>query len=70
MTPQPGQIWRHRNGIPYRILFIANEWSTNPAYPPTVVYYTDNRPAEHAARWARPLHDWHRSMTLVEDAMP
>jgi hypothetical protein len=63
-TPQPGQFWRHRNGILYRVLFVANEGSDSPTYPPTVCYYTADRPFEHARKWARQLHDWHRSMTL------
>ena len=64
-TPKPGQIWRHRNGIKYEVLMLANEHADNQAlqalYPTTVVYRTCSF---RVRVWARPLHDWHRSMTL------
>jgi hypothetical protein len=60
-TPKPGQIWRHRNGTLYEVLMLANNHSENAAYPTTVVYRT----CSFSGRvWARPMHDWHRSMTL------
>jgi len=61
-TPKPRQVWRHRNGILYEVLMLANEHSDDQAiYPTTVVYRT----CSFSARvWSRPLNDWHRSMTL------
>lgn len=65
--PLPGQFWRHTNGIPYRVLFVANKQSKNPNYPPTVVYENAHHPSGSGSKWARPLHDWHRSMTRIKE---
>ena len=65
--PLPGQLWKHYNGITYRVLFIANEQSKNPNYQPTVVYETANRSSAEAAKWSLPLHDWNRSMTRIKE---
>lgn len=59
--PEPGSIWRHRNGAVYAVLFIANK-PDNDRYPETVIY----RSNANGNIWARPLSDWHRSMTLWE----
>ena len=59
--PEPGSIWRHYKGAFYSVLFIANK-PGNDRYPETVVYRSD----ANGNIWARPLSDWHRSMTLVE----
>ena len=65
--PLPGQLWKHYNGITYRVLFIANEQSKNHNYQPTVVYETANRSSAEAAKWSHPLHDWNRSMTCIKE---
>lgn len=59
--PAPASEWRHRNGIVYVVMLIANEGSERPEYPPTVVYYNKqtNTP------YSRPVSDWARSMTEV-----
>ena len=58
-----GQIWQHYNGIKYRVLLLTNTKSNNPKYEVTVVYEN----VEIETKWSRPLDDWHRSMTLIED---
>lgn len=58
-----GQYWRHRNGIRYEVLALANEQAATEnreRYPVTVVY----RNPSNNTIWTRPLSDWHRSMTL------
>lgn len=59
-APARGSTWSHYNGVLYHVLYVANEHSTNSRYPRTVVYEGANG---HV--WARPLADWHRSMTEV-----
>lgn len=55
----PLSRWRHSNGNIYAVVLIANEYSD---YPTTVVYRDyDGR------TWSKPLSDWHRSMTKMED---
>lgn len=58
--PRAGDVWQHRNGNQYIVMHIANAHTERPEkYPVTVVYmgYDNGRV------WARPLSDWHRSMT-------
>lgn len=56
--PAPGSTWRHRNGVTYIVLCIANEHSERPTqYPPTVIYQGAN-----GRIWSRAASDWHRSM--------
>lgn len=54
----PGSVWSHQNGSQYEVILIAN-LPDNPRYPQTVVYKTVGTDRV----WARPLSDWHRSMT-------
>ena len=59
-TPEPEETWIHANGIPYKVLFIANDGSNrNPDYPTSVVYEGEN-----GNKWVRALSDWHRSFSL------
>ena len=59
----PLSRWRHSNGNIYAVVLIANEYSENQdRYPTTVVYRGYN-----GKTWSRPLSDWHRSMTKMED---
>lgn len=59
----PLSRWRHSNGNIYAVILIANEHSENQdRYPTTVVYRGYN-----GKTWSRPLSDWHRSMTKMED---
>lgn len=60
-TPGKGEIWVHRNGIPYEIVSIAND---PPAenHPLYVIYRGGN-----GKYWCRPLSDWHRSFTLPKE---
>lgn len=57
----PKTKWKHKNGLEYEVILIANEASTDQVkYPITVVYQGAN-----AKVWSKPLNDWHRSMTLI-----
>ena len=59
----PLSRWTHSNGNIYAVVLIANEHSENQdKYPTTVVYRDYN-----GKTWSRPLSDWHRSMTKMED---
>ncbi|HEP8722238.1 TPA: hypothetical protein VDU44_000093 [Pseudomonas aeruginosa] len=59
---EPKSRYIHRNGVEYEVVMIANGESTNPKYPPTIVY----RGVANGKVWARPACDWDRSMQLVE----
>ncbi|WP_188315782.1 hypothetical protein [Pseudomonas aeruginosa] len=59
---EPKSRYIHRNGVEYEVVMIANGESTNPKYPPTIVY----RGVANGKVWARPACDWDRSMKLVE----
>lgn len=61
-TPQLNSKWRHTNGRVYLVYVIANEHSTRPEYPPTVVYYSERQ----GTWYARPVSDWARSMTRID----
>ena len=59
----PRSRWRHSNGNTYTVILIANKNSENQdRYPTTVVYMDYN-----GRTWSKPLSDWHRSMTKMED---
>lgn len=61
-TVVPDSLWRHRNGVLYVVVDIANAKTEKPdEYPVTVVY----RNAKTGSLWARKLSDWHRSFSLV-----
>lgn len=65
MTTQPpaqDEIWQHTNGRHYKVLFITNTAVVREGHDPDVVY------ASGPNKWSRPLSDWHRSFTKVEDA--
>lgn len=59
-TPEAGEVWLHKNGIPYRVLFLANDGRRG-SYPVSVVYEGSN-----GKRWVRELSDWHRSFSEKE----
>jgi hypothetical protein len=66
MTPVvPGSVWKHHNGNVYKVILVANHASDRPKYPLIVVYAGANGNV-----WARPLSDWHRSMTLTQPGEP
>lgn len=53
-------LWRHKNGIIYRVTGLANMQTERPKqYPQTVIYEN----VETGAVWCRRLDDWRRSMT-------
>lgn len=57
---EAGSVWEHRNGCIYTVQCLANTDTQNPEkYPVTVIYKGKN-----GKTWARPMSDWHRSMTL------
>lgn len=59
--PTPGSIWRHYNGIPYKVLFLANTEHAVHDHPIIVVYEGLN-----GNKWARPLSDWQRSFICLD----
>ena len=59
----PLSRWTHSNGSTYTVILITNEHSEDQdRYPTTIVY----RDCDYKV-WSRPLSDWHRSMTKMED---
>lgn len=61
--PAPGSIWRHYNGLEFKVLFITASNADHPEYPAHVVY----KGLHNGKKWTRPLHDWHRSMTFESE---
>lgn len=61
--PEAGSTWKHHNGNAYGVLLLTNVGSERPEYPPTVVYVN----VANGKWYSRPVADWHRSMTEVED---
>jgi len=59
--PDKNSVWRHRNGIKYVVIELANTDSSNYKYVPTVVY----KNIKTFSVWSRPVEDWHRSFTRV-----
>lgn len=60
--PSEGSKWKHRNGTEYTVVFLTNELSVRTEYPVTIVYKNTHT----GTMWSRPLDDWYRSMTPVE----
>jgi hypothetical protein len=58
-----GSVWAHTNGIQYRVVLHTNVEGTKPKYPITVCYQN----IANGKVYSRPLHDWARSMTRIED---
>lgn len=59
---KPESLWRHKNGLLYRVLFITNNTTPlRPDHPPDVVYEAHGRFA--ARKYSLPLSDWHRSFS-------
>jgi hypothetical protein len=56
-------IWKHKNGINYRVSTLANTQSTKEEYPPSVVYEN----CQTGTIWVRPIKGWHESFTKVRD---
>ncbi len=61
-APPLASRWRHSSGNVYVVAIITNEGSTKPDYPPTVVYFN----ADADTWWSRPVADWARSMTRID----
>lgn len=59
----PLSRWKHSNGSTYAVLLITNEHSENQDRYPTTVVYRDY----DYKTWSKPLSDWYRSMTKIED---
>ncbi|QFR59703.1 hypothetical protein VBApiPXC38_16 [Acinetobacter phage VB_ApiP_XC38] len=59
--PKHGQLYQHINGNIYTIMAIANEHSTRPEYPPTVVYRGENDLV-----WCKPLENFLRKMKRIK----
>lgn len=59
----PLSRWRHSSGNIYAVILIANEHSENQDRYPTTVVYRDY----DGRTWSKPLSDWRRSMTKMED---
>jgi hypothetical protein len=57
-------LWRHTNGAEYMVIALANFETAYPdIYPITVVYES----CSAGTVWCRPLSDWARSMTKIEE---
>lgn len=64
VKPQIGSVWLHTSTKVYKVLHYTNENTVNPKYPTTIVYMG----VKNEEIWSRPLADWHRSMTLIQEA--
>lgn len=63
--PNPGSKWQHTNGNLYKVLHIANKYTTrSEEYPVTIVYKGAN-----GRIWSRPFSRWHKSMTEVNKCL-
>lgn len=62
----PGSVWQHRNGVYYEVVCITN-LPNEERYPMTVVYKSVSK---NENIWSRRADDWHRSMMLVQTALP
>lgn len=60
-TPAAGQVYQHLNGNIYTVTAIANEHSTRPEYPPSVVYKGEN-----GLTWCKPLENFQRKMSRIK----
>lgn len=58
--PKQGERWKHRNGLVYEIIAIANIKHIHELHPITVVY----KGITNGHIWTRKLSDWHSSMIL------
>lgn len=58
MIPAVNSLWRHRNGILYRVTAVTN-LPDKPEYPTTVIYVNE----ETGSLWSRRADDWARSFT-------
>lgn len=76
ITPKRGDVWTHKNGIDYVVLYVTNLAHIREDHPPDVVYatkagpdtkhlaYGSDTPAyDYTKIWSRPLSDWSRSFT-------
>ena len=59
--PKPGHTYQHINSNIYKVLHIANEGSTRPEYPPSVVYQGSN-----GAVWVKPMDNFMRKMKRIK----
>ena len=59
--PKKAQLYQHINGNIYTVMAIANEHSTRPEYPPTVVYRGENDLV-----WCKPLENFLRKMKRIK----
>jgi hypothetical protein len=64
--PKPNDIWTHRNGNSYRVLFVTNTGHEHPDHPPHVVYVG----LRNSAKWSNPLDTWHERMTFEHNSHP
>jgi len=63
--PTIGSEWKHHNGNLYTVIAHANtSVPSTGKYPWTIVY----RNSANGTIWSRQFNDWHRSMTLWNDA--
>jgi hypothetical protein len=59
--PEPGSVWKHKRGEPYRVLMLANEHGgDDPEKWPVSVVYQSLRMNQV---WVRRLDQWHGSFT-------
>ena len=65
--PEEGSKWLHYNGKTYTVCTVTNLGNLTERHPPDVVYYTLGEVGTRVNFWSRPLSDWHRSFTRVEE---
>lgn len=56
--PQPAEIFSHKNGIEYTVLYIANSHINSEDYPETVIYQNN----QNGNIWAKTLIDFKEKM--------
>lgn len=59
--PMVNDVYKHHNGNEYVVIAIANEQSTRPEYPVTVIY----QGRLNKAIWAKPLDNFQEKMEYV-----
>ncbi len=61
-TPEIFSLWKHYNGVFYRVIGIANEEPNSKKYPKSIVYQN----VGNGKVYCRAFSDWHRSMSFVK----
>lgn len=68
-TPQHGDIWQHAGGRKFMVLGIANQYSKNERYEPTVVYVAAAKKWDFLL-YSCPLNRWDEVYSYVTPRIP